>query len=161
MFPGFGRELAGAGAVPMRLPGDVLILGRAGWVDRRAPGWVALSATRPLIEATVLRRLRALSGVTVLDGYEATGLRASDGGRQVRGVTLRRVHGSDGAHSAEASLVVDADLVVDASGRGSRAPAWMPSSATGAPTRRRSMPAWPTPAVSTACRTTPRRTGRG
>ena len=133
MFPGFGRELEGAGAVPMRLPGDVLILGRAGWVDRRAPGWVALSATRPLIEATVLRRLRALSGVTVLDGYEATGLRASDGGRQVRGVTLRRVHGSDGADSAEASLVVDADLVVDASGRGSRAPAWLAELGHGSP----------------------------
>ena len=62
MFPGFGRELEAAGAVPMRLPGDVLILGRARWIDRRAHGWVALSATRPLIEATVLRRLRGCPG---------------------------------------------------------------------------------------------------
>lgn len=126
LFPGFGQELLAAGAVPMRLPGDVLILGRAGWVDRRAPGWLALSATRPLIEATVRRRLRALPGVTVLDGHEVTGLLATDGGRSVRGVSLRSLDGY-GPPCAEA------DLVVDASGRGSRAPAWLADLGHGRP----------------------------
>jgi 2-polyprenyl-6-methoxyphenol hydroxylase-like FAD-dependent oxidoreductase len=88
-------------------------------MDRRAPGWTALSASRPLIEATVRRRLLALPGITLLDGHEATALGASDDGRVVRGVTFRRVDGTDGVSYA------DADLVVDASGRGSRAPAWL------------------------------------
>ena len=97
LFPGFGRELEAAGAVPMRLPGDVLILGRAGWVDRRAPGWVALSATRPLIEATVLRRLRTLSGVTVLDGYEATGrIRAAETGERHVPIVAMTAHAMKG-----------------------------------------------------------------
>jgi 2-polyprenyl-6-methoxyphenol hydroxylase-like FAD-dependent oxidoreductase len=127
MFPGFGRELEAAGAVPIRMPADVLILTRAGWVDRRAPGWLALSATRPLIEATVRRRLRELPNVTVLDGYEATGLRASDDGRLVHGVALRSAHGTEGPPYA------DADLVVDASGRGSRTPTWLAELGHGRP----------------------------
>ncbi|SNS31865.1 2-polyprenyl-6-methoxyphenol hydroxylase [Geodermatophilus pulveris] len=116
LFPGFGRDLQGAGAVPVRLPGDVLVLGRAGWIDRRAPGWLSLSASRPLIEATVRRRLLELPGVTVVDGCEVTALRASDDGRGVRGVVVR---GDDGP------VPIEADLVVDASGRGTRTPTWL------------------------------------
>ncbi|MEX5718513.1 FAD-dependent oxidoreductase [Geodermatophilus maliterrae] len=119
LFPGFGRELEAAGAVPISVPGDFLTLTKAGWLDRRAPGWTALSASRPLIEATVRRRLLDLPGITLLDGHEATALVASRDGRVVRGVTVRRVGGLDGVFS------VDADLVVDASGRGSRTPAWL------------------------------------
>jgi 2-polyprenyl-6-methoxyphenol hydroxylase-like FAD-dependent oxidoreductase len=63
--------------------------------------------------------LLQLPGVAVLEGTEVTALGASDDGRVVRGVSLRRVDGGDGA------LFVDADLVVDASGRGSRAPHWL------------------------------------
>ena len=119
LFPGFGRDLVAAGAVPFRLPGDVLLLTKSGPMDRRAPGWTMLSASRPLIEVTLRRRLVQLPGVTVLDGHEVTALGASDDGRVVRGVTLRRVDGEGGASLA------DADLVVDASGRGSRAPHWL------------------------------------
>jgi 2-polyprenyl-6-methoxyphenol hydroxylase-like FAD-dependent oxidoreductase len=119
LFPGFGQELLAAGAVPVRMPGDVLTLTKAGWLDRRARGWTALSASRPLIEATVRRRLLALPGITLLDGHEATALGASRDGRVVRGVTFRRVDRDDGVTYA------DADLVVDASGRGSRAVPWL------------------------------------
>ena len=38
LFPGFGRDLVAAGAVPFNLPGDALVLTKAGWADRRAPG---------------------------------------------------------------------------------------------------------------------------
>ena len=119
LFPGFGQELEAAGAVPISVPGDFLTLTKAGWLDRRAPGWTGLSASRPLIEATVRRRLLALPGITLLDGHEATALGASHDGRVVRGVTIRRVDRDVGVS------YVDADLVVDASGRGSRAPAWL------------------------------------
>ncbi|MGY1593821.1 FAD-dependent oxidoreductase [Geodermatophilus sp. SYSU D00708] len=119
LFPGFSRDLEAAGAVPVRIPGETVALGRSGWLDRRAHGWTVLSASRPLIEATVRRRLLELPGVTVVDGTEATALRASDDGRVVHGVALRRVDGE-----AEV-LSVDADLVVDASGRGSRAVSWL------------------------------------
>jgi 2-polyprenyl-6-methoxyphenol hydroxylase-like FAD-dependent oxidoreductase len=118
LFPGFGGDLEAAGAVPVRMPGDIALLSKAGWIDRRAPGWTVLSAGRPLIEATLRRRVLQLPGVEILDGTEVTALLASDDGRGVRGVTLRSVDG--GATSS-----ADADLVVDASGRGSRAPHWL------------------------------------
>lgn len=118
LFPSFSLELEAAGAVPIRVPADVPILSPAGWLDRRAPGWGALSASRPLFEATARRRLRRLPGVTVLERREVIGLHASDGGRAVNGVTVRRLD------SGETTLL-EADLVVDASGRGSRAVAWL------------------------------------
>ena len=119
LFPGFSRDLVAAGAVPFRLPGDALILSKAGWIDRRAPGWTMTSASRPLIEETLRRRLLQLPGIAVLDGSEVTELHASDDGRAVRGVSVRRVDGGDDSRS------IDADLVVDASGRGSRTPHWL------------------------------------
>jgi 2-polyprenyl-6-methoxyphenol hydroxylase-like FAD-dependent oxidoreductase len=119
LFPGFRRDLEAAGAVSFRLPGDALVLSKAGWMDRRAPGWTMTSASRPLIEATLRRRLLELPGVIVLDDSEVTALDTSDDGRVVRGVSLRRVGSGDDSGFA------DADLVVDASGRGSRTPHWL------------------------------------
>jgi 2-polyprenyl-6-methoxyphenol hydroxylase-like FAD-dependent oxidoreductase len=118
LFPGFSRELEAAGAVPIRVPADVPILTPAGWLDQRAPGWAALSASRPLFDVTARRRLRRLPGVTFLEGCEVTGLHPSEDGRAVDGVLVRRLD------TGEATLL-GADLVVDASGRGSRAPAWL------------------------------------
>jgi hypothetical protein len=53
----------------------------------------------------------------VLDGHSAVGLVAARGGQ---GVTGARVSDAEGKPE-----VIDADLVVDASGRGSRAPRWL------------------------------------
>jgi 2-polyprenyl-6-methoxyphenol hydroxylase-like FAD-dependent oxidoreductase len=118
LFPGFGRELQAAGAVPFEAPRELAMLTSAGWLDRRGTAGVALSASRPLVEDLVRRRLLELPGVAVLDGHEATALAPTAGGRSVRGVALRRVDGG-------IPSTVDADLVVDASGRGSRTPVWL------------------------------------
>jgi 2-polyprenyl-6-methoxyphenol hydroxylase-like FAD-dependent oxidoreductase len=152
LFPGFTRELVAAGAVPFRIPGDALMLSKAGWVDRRAPGWTLTSAGRPLIEATVRRRLLQLPGVTVVDGSEVTALGASDDGRIVSGVALRRVDGEHAPFTA-------ADLVVDASARGSRTPHWLADLGYPRWSGRRSTHTSPTPAGSIASPTGSLRTG--
>lgn len=118
LFPGFSRDLEAAGAVPVRLPSDFLMLTPAGWLDRRAPGWRGLSASRPAFEAAVRRRLSELPGVALVQRHEVTALGASGDGRVVRGVTVRSLAGG-------LTSFIEADLVVDASGRGSRAPAWL------------------------------------
>jgi 2-polyprenyl-6-methoxyphenol hydroxylase-like FAD-dependent oxidoreductase len=120
LFPGYGQELEAAGAVSVRVPAEALILTPCGWLDRRATGWSLLSASRPLFEWAVRRRLREVPGVTILDRHDVTSLRTSRDGRQVTGTTLRSL---DDAGSRDPQL--DTDLVVDASGRGSRAPAWL------------------------------------
>lgn len=117
LFEGFTAEMV-AGGVPA---GD---LGRdARWhVDGQrlateACGLTFLCASRPCLEARVRARVTALPGVTVVAGATAEAPITDRGGRRVRGV---RVSGRDGREE-----IADADLVVDASGRGSRTPAWL------------------------------------
>ncbi|HZB51372.1 MAG TPA: 2-polyprenyl-6-methoxyphenol hydroxylase-like oxidoreductase, partial [Mycobacteriales bacterium] len=72
--------------------------------------------SRPYLEGRLRARVRALPGVTVADRCEAVGLAATPARDRVTGVRLVR------AGTAE---VLDADLVVDATGRGGRAAAWL------------------------------------
>ncbi|WP_433236281.1 FAD-dependent oxidoreductase [Actinomadura nitritigenes] len=112
LFPGFTADLRAAGA----LTGD---LGELRWFfhgRRLRPartGLVAVAATRPLLEGLIRARVEALENVTLLDQREATGLITTRDRARVIGARLRR----DGA---EADL--RAELVVDATGRGSRTP---------------------------------------
>ncbi|MCV2490785.1 FAD-dependent oxidoreductase [Geodermatophilus sp. YIM 151500] len=130
LFPGFSDGLLAAGAVPVSVPGEVLMLGPFGWMDRRAAGWDLLAAGRPVFEAEVRRRVRALPGVIVLDGADVTALRASADRRRVTGVTVR-------AAGTGAGEELDADLVVDASGRGTHAAAWLADLGIAAPEQTR------------------------
>ncbi len=130
LFPGYSRELEAAGAVSLRIPADGLLLGPAGWLDRRAHGWPLLSASRPLFEGAVRRRLREVLNVTILDRHGVTSLLTSREGRQVIGVTLRPLDNAGGTTTTQ----LDADLVVDASGRGSRAPSWLSEAGYATPT---------------------------
>ncbi len=71
---------------------------------------------RPLLEYVVRRRVRALPNVEFVRG-KATGL-VTGPGRSVVGLLVADPDG-------DASRAIDADLVVEASGRGSGAPAWL------------------------------------
>jgi 2-polyprenyl-6-methoxyphenol hydroxylase-like FAD-dependent oxidoreductase len=110
LFPGLEETLIGAGAVELRVPADALWLTAAGWRTRFDLTRL-LTFSRPLLDWAVRARLTTASSLDVLEGNEATDLLPR--GADVAGVTLR---------SGEA---VAADLVVDATGRGSRAPAWL------------------------------------
>jgi 2-polyprenyl-6-methoxyphenol hydroxylase-like FAD-dependent oxidoreductase len=79
-------------------------------------GILALGASRLLLEDLIRRRVLALPNITLRPGREATGL-ILDGGR-VAGVETFGRRERDTA-------TLDADLVVDAAGRGSRTPAWL------------------------------------
>lgn len=120
LFPGYSHELRAAGAVSLRVPADALVLSPAGWLDRRATGWPMLSATRPLFESTLRRRVRELPGVTLLERHDVVSLLLSRDARQVTGVMLRPLE-----DTASTRQQLDTALVVDASGRGSRAPVWL------------------------------------
>lgn len=76
-------------------------------------------ATRPLLEGVVRDRVLALDGVELLDGWAARDLTATDDRRRVTGVRLR----SEADPGQERRL--DADLVVDTTGRGSMSPRWL------------------------------------
>jgi 2-polyprenyl-6-methoxyphenol hydroxylase-like FAD-dependent oxidoreductase len=119
LLPGLTAELVAKG-VPT---GDMLANGRlylSGHRLRQAhTGLIILSASRPLLEGHVRARVRALPNVRFLDRRDIVGLATTPDGRRVTGArVLRRADGS-------AEEVVGGDLVVDASGRGSRTPIWL------------------------------------
>ncbi|TFV59267.1 2-polyprenyl-6-methoxyphenol hydroxylase-like oxidoreductase [Mycobacterium sp. PS03-16] len=122
LFPGYLAELVEAGAhrwddgdvsrYDFSFGGHVLV--RTGRMPDPA-GLIQHFASRALIEHHVRRRLCALPGVAILDGHCVDTL-MSDGNR----VTGAKVHRPDGS-----TVDLSADLVVDATGRGSRAPAFL------------------------------------
>lgn len=74
-------------------------------------------ASRPLIEAHVRRRVLALPGLSVIERQNARAL--SLHGRRVTAVRIAPRTGD------EPEREIHADLVVDATGRGSKTPAWL------------------------------------
>ncbi|TDB73761.1 squalene monooxygenase [Micromonospora sp. KC723] len=119
LFPGIGEELTARGACPVDLHGEVHWY-NDGHRMRRAPSdLVAYGMSRPLLEQVVRERVAVLPGVRVLSGHTVTGLLAEGDGARVVGV--RVIPGG----AARAETTIDADLVVDAGGRGSRSPGWL------------------------------------
>jgi 2-polyprenyl-6-methoxyphenol hydroxylase-like FAD-dependent oxidoreductase len=103
-FPGFSDELVAGGAVAG--DGGDAIWWQAGALKVRADvGVRAISASRPMLEAAVRRRLLATPGVEIRSGAGVGSLQLE--GDRVTGVV------ADGA-------VVRAQLVIDATGRNTR-----------------------------------------
>ncbi len=118
LFPGLHTTLLNAGAVSCEFCHDVHWYHFGGWkMDCGAgKGISSIFLTRPLLELEVRRRVLALGNVQILDGHEVKSL-LSDG-RRVTGAMLRRNGTSEETQQK-------ADLVVDASGRGSAIMHWL------------------------------------
>ena len=111
IFPNFKRELAAAGAVPVTFARDVQFeRPDVGALPKRDFGISMLCATRPLIELVLRRRAEAIPNITLRPAARVTGIVPAADGAGVRGVRF--------ANGSGRSEILDADLVVDASGRG-------------------------------------------
>jgi len=119
-FPGLTADLLQSGAVAIRPGRDVLVFNDRDWdALREKPDQLSLASSRPLLEYIVRRHLVRHSHVQILEGMEVTGLQMDQQRRRVRGVELR----SRNAATRQQQLA--ASVVLDASGRGSRAPQWL------------------------------------
>jgi len=122
LFPHFQEELT-AGGVATWDDGDFSKLsmsvgGHHVVRSGKAPSALSMSisfVSRPLLECNVRRRVRAIPNVTFLDGHDVVGLTATPAGDRVTGVRV-----VDRVIDQETTLT--AELVVDATGRGSRTP---------------------------------------
>ena len=111
LFPGFEHDLAGAGAVPLRVGLDVR-MERPGYdpFPQRDLGWLSYAVSRPTIERAVRRRVESRANTTLRQRCRVQEVLASPNGEAVTGVRYENENG--------ASEAIAADLVVDASGRG-------------------------------------------
>ena len=116
LLPGVLDELAALGVPAIDHPGDIVQFNRGQWVPRWHGGVAMLTGTRALVEHTVRQRVLAHPRIDTLDATEAVGLLGT--AQRVSGVALR-----DRDDQTPSELA--ADLVVDASGRGSRTPRWL------------------------------------
>jgi 2-polyprenyl-6-methoxyphenol hydroxylase-like FAD-dependent oxidoreductase len=122
LFPGFESELLAAGAV--KLTGrDFLRMSAAGWA-RRFDGPPLVAASRELIEWSLRSRMLRHPKVSVLHFQEVVGLLVTPDAGSVTGIHARR-HGSHGPNQETYSI--HGELIVDASGRNSKAPEWLES----------------------------------
>ena len=111
LFPGFEQKLARAGAVPLRAGLDVRVE-RAGYdpFPQRDLGWFTYAASRPTIERIVRQQIESCAKITLRQRCRVREVLGSPNGEAVTGVRYDNANG--------AAETIAADLVVDASARG-------------------------------------------
>ncbi|MEU7167486.1 FAD-dependent monooxygenase [Streptomyces morookaense] len=114
LLPGAAERWLAAGARRISLPTGLVSLLAQGWLPRWPEMEYLIACSRDLLDAVVRELVLARPGITLHEGAEAAGLLGT--ARRVTGV---RLHGEGGAED------LTADLVVDTTGRGSRAPQWL------------------------------------
>jgi 2-polyprenyl-6-methoxyphenol hydroxylase-like FAD-dependent oxidoreductase len=112
-FPGFREEILGAGAIDMKMGRDTHWFHAGQWKSSTGEAISAPSLSRPLLEKTVGLRVSALPNVKLCGEQEVLSFISNPEKTQLCGVRVRNTEG-------ERELL--ADLIVDASGRGSHTP---------------------------------------
>jgi 2-polyprenyl-6-methoxyphenol hydroxylase-like FAD-dependent oxidoreductase len=114
-FPQLMDELVAGGAIRGDLTGDFLWYQYGGWKLRADSGLDAIVVSRPFLERKVRERVLALPQVTLLQGHVGQEPVFDPRTRRVTGLSVKKL-------STDTTTTLDADLVVDALGRGSPSP---------------------------------------
>lgn len=121
-FPGLQDEMIAAGVPLIDMANDIAWFTRAGWGVRFPSELKVLAFTRPVLDLHVRRRLAQNPKIEIADEMEVLGLLGNPIENRVAGVVvIPRVSDADRRVARE----LRADLVVDATGRASRAPRWL------------------------------------
>jgi len=122
LFPGVQDEMIAAGAPVVDMANEIAWFTRAGWGVRFPSEFKVLAFTRPLLDLHVRRRLSQNPRIEILDNTDVLRLIPGASENEVAGVLIcPRSSESDRRVAQE----LNADLVVDATGRASRAPRWL------------------------------------
>lgn len=116
LFPGFTEALAAQGAQVRDMQANAPFVADGQRFACRPCGRSGLAASRPAIEAELRLRVRALPRVRIAPNVDAVRPMVEGG----RVAAVRALHRADGRDE-----VLAAALVVDCTGRGSHAPAWL------------------------------------
>ncbi|MDV5143760.1 FAD-dependent monooxygenase [Streptomyces sp. SBC-4] len=119
LLPGFMAELKELGAPRVGAPEDMVQWQNGQWFRRTQAITHYSTGPRPQLEWLVRQRVLADPRIELIEGHETVGL-IGDSSR-VRGVRLRE----RGAGAEKETRVQEADLVMDASGRSTKAADWL------------------------------------
>ncbi|GIH75488.1 NAD(P)/FAD-dependent oxidoreductase [Planobispora longispora] len=119
MYPGITEEMLSDGVPKGDLAGTVRWYVRGKRLKQRKADMLCIGPSRPKLEHHVRERTLSIPNVRIAERHDILGLVTTPDNSRVTGV---RVHdlGGDGVEE-----VLGADLVVDATGRGSRTPIWL------------------------------------
>jgi 2-polyprenyl-6-methoxyphenol hydroxylase-like FAD-dependent oxidoreductase len=118
LFLGFDQAMLAGGANDLDFAWSFATLRPSGWAPRAKNNLPLFFASRTLIESVIRRLLRQRGNVTLVERTAVTDLIATrQGDLRATGVQITPL---DGGTSSE----LQADLIVDASGRSSKAPEW-------------------------------------
>ncbi|HEY8411525.1 MAG TPA: hypothetical protein VIK76_08985, partial [Pyrinomonadaceae bacterium] len=122
LFPRLQDEMIAAGAPLVDMANDVAWYTRAGWSVRFPSELKVLAFTRPMLDLHVRRRLAQNPKVEICDNVEVLRVLRDPQSNQLTGVLV-----SPRAFDADRRVAkqLNADLIVDATGRASRAPRWL------------------------------------
>jgi 2-polyprenyl-6-methoxyphenol hydroxylase-like FAD-dependent oxidoreductase len=123
-FPGLFEEARKAGGLRVDLTRDAYWCFEGGEYLRFASDLEGLLISRPLLEGIIRERVHRIPNVHVWDGCQVRGLVPSSDSRRITGIQI------DGEMAAQA---LPADLIIDATGRGSRSPIWLEALGYGKP----------------------------
>ena len=122
LFPGVQDEMIAAGAPVVDMANEIAWFTRAGWGVRFPSEFQVLAFTRPLLDLHVRRRVSQNPRVKILDNTDVLRLVQGASKDHVAGVLIcPRSSETDRRVARE----LHADLVVDTTGRASRAPRWL------------------------------------
>lgn len=119
LFPGLAEDLLRDGAERLDITNDLLWYHFGGYTVRYPSGLLLTAMSRPLLEAHVRRRVLGIANIRCLEQCDVTAFVTSPDRARVTGVMVHRRAEGAGTEA------LHADLVVDATGRGSRTPKWL------------------------------------
>ncbi|MFB7939768.1 NAD(P)/FAD-dependent oxidoreductase [Streptomyces sp. NPDC056049] len=127
LLPGFMDELRERGAPEVAMPTDMVQWQAGQWFTRLPASAHFYSGPRPQLEWLVRQRVLADPRIELVEGTETVGLTGT--AARVTGVRLRE----RGTGAGREPRTLAADLVVDASGRSTRAADWLAAIGAEAP----------------------------
>jgi 2-polyprenyl-6-methoxyphenol hydroxylase-like FAD-dependent oxidoreductase len=122
LFPGLQNEMIAAGAPLVDLAHDVPWYTRAGWGVKFRSDLKVLSFTRPMLDLHVRRRLAENPKIEICDEVDVLRLMRDPKENRIAGVLVSPRNPESDRRVAKQ---LKADLVIDATGRASRAPRWL------------------------------------
>ena len=128
LFPGIRQDLVQAGAIPLETGSDIAWLTPAGWGKCFQADLQILSFSRPFLDKYIRRRLAQIENIKIISDCDVVALVSNSKRNGIRGVSVKlccEADASGDARPPQAERFIGADLVVDASGRHSRAPQWL------------------------------------